>query len=115
MGAAGSREELQSAYAELVRLASDGGSQNELVRNARQDLFCRLADTSLALGEPMRALEWVSQGLELKGPPNVFVAELFVLRGRAKSALGKREEAAESYLDALDVHDQLLERSLGDP
>jgi hypothetical protein len=81
-------------------------------RLVRQDLYCRLAETALELGEPQSALEWTRRGLDLDGPPTPFLAQLSALEGDALAALGDDESAAKSYLKALQVHESLLHESL---
>jgi hypothetical protein len=81
-------------------------------RLVRQDLYCRLAETALELGEAQAALEWTRRGLDLNGPPTPFLAQLSALEGDALAALGDDENAARSYLKALQVHETLLHESL---
>jgi hypothetical protein len=81
-------------------------------RLVRQDLYCRLAETALRLGEPRAALEWTRRGLDLDGPPTPFLAQLMALEGDAWAALGDDASAATSYMRALQVHETLLDESL---
>ena len=113
---AASRADLEHAARVLADLATTpdsgwGGSDTRLVR---QDLFCRLAETALRLGQPDAALDWTRQGLELDGPPTPFLARLSALEGQAKAALGDRLGAAQSYMQALKVNEALLDESLDD-
>jgi predicted negative regulator of RcsB-dependent stress response len=78
----------------------------------RQDVYCRLAETALRLGEPRAALEWTRRGLDLDGPPTPFLAQLMALEGDAWAALGDDASAATSYMRALQVHEALLDESL---
>jgi predicted negative regulator of RcsB-dependent stress response len=81
-------------------------------RLVRQDVYCRLAETALRLGEPRAALEWTRRGLDLDGPPTPFLAQLMALEGDAWAALGDDASAATSYMRALQVHEALLDESL---
>lgn len=102
-----SREALVNALATL-----GGGLPEADARLLRQDLYCRLAETALELGEAQTALEWTRRGLDLDGPPTPFLAQLSALRGDAFAQLGDDERAAQSYLEALRVHETLLSESL---
>lgn len=111
---ASSRTELQRSQAGLSRLldtAGDGLGPSD-ARHVRQDLYCRLAETALRLGEPRSALEWTRRGIELDGPPSPFLAQLMALEGDALGALGDPSGAAASYMKALRVHEALLDESL---
>ncbi len=113
--AARSRDELRNAERNLTQIVQAsvdtewGSAQTRLVR---QDLFCRLAETALRLGQPETALQWTRQGLDLDGPPTPFLAQLSALEGQARDALGDRDGAAKSYMKALEVNEALLDESL---
>lgn len=114
---AASRAELERAahiLAELATAAPESGWSGSDTRQVRQDVFCRLAETALRLGQPDAALDWTRQGLELDGPPTPFLAQLSALEGQAKAALGDRLGAAQSYMRALKVNEALLDESLDD-
>lgn len=81
-------------------------------RLLRQDLYCRLAETSLRLGQPRAALEWTQRGLALDGAPTPFLAQLEALEGDAWVALGDDDRAAQGYMKALEVHEKLLDENL---
>lgn len=109
-----SRADLERSQASLTRLlgtATDGLAPDH-ARQVRQDLYCRLAETALRLGEPRGALEWTRRGIDLDGPPSPFLAQLMALEGDALAALGEPSSAAASYLKALRVHEALLDESL---
>lgn len=111
---AASRTELertQRVLSDLVGTPESSWSASD-TRQVRQDLFCRLAETALRLGQPDTALDWTRQGLELDGPPTPFLAQLSALEGQAKAALGDRLGAAQSYMQALKVNEALLDQSL---
>ena len=78
----------------------------------RQDIFCRLAENALRLGQPERALEWARRGVDLDGPPNPLLAQLMAVEGRAQTSLGDRLGAAKSYLRALQMNETLLDEHL---
>ncbi|HTV17235.1 MAG TPA: hypothetical protein VMG12_01150, partial [Polyangiaceae bacterium] len=106
--------ELRRSQAVLTRLletSGDGLGAND-ARQVRQDLYCRLAETALRLGEPRAALEWARRGIDLDGPPSPFLAQLMALEGDAYEALGEPASAANSYMKALRVHEALLDESL---
>lgn len=106
-------EHAQQALAELARAPAEGHWSATETRQVRQDLFCRLAEAALRLGQPEAALDWARQGLALDGPPTPFLAQLSALEGQAKAALGDRLGAAQSYMQALKVNQALLDESLG--
>jgi len=81
-------------------------------RLIRQDLYCRLAETALRLGEPQTALEWTRRGLALDGQPTPLLAQLEALEGDAWVALGDDNRAARGYMRALEVHEKLLDEDL---
>jgi predicted negative regulator of RcsB-dependent stress response len=95
----------------LLETVGAGRSPND-ARLIRQDLYCRLAETALRLGEPRAALEWARRGLDLDGPPTPFLAQLMALEGDAWAALGDDASAANSYMKALRTHETLLDESL---
>lgn len=109
-----SRTELEHARELLSELAATPESHWSAAdtRQVRQDVFCRLAETALRLGQPDAALDWTRQGLHLDGPPTPFLAQLSALEGQAKAALGDRLGAAQSYMQALKVNEAMLDESL---
>jgi hypothetical protein len=97
---------------QIVGASVDSEWGSDQTRLVRQDLFCRLAETALRLGQPETALRWARQGLDLDGPPTPFLAQLSALEGQARDALGDRDGAAKSYMKALEVNEALLNESL---
>lgn len=81
-------------------------------RVVRQDLAYRLAELELAAGRAEAAAEHASAGLELGEGEDVFTANLYIARGRAREALGREIEAAADYHEALKINDALLRRTL---
>ncbi len=77
-----------------------------------QDLFWRLAQVELQAGQPQAALQWAHQGLKLRQKEDLFTANLFVARGRAKEMLGRDRESAHDYFEALKINETLLQRTL---
>jgi hypothetical protein len=112
-----SRDELEHSRAELIELLQTAGDglRPDDARQVRQDVYCRLAETALRLGEPRAALEWTRRGIELDGPPSAFLAQLMALEGDALTALGEPSSAAASYMKALRVHEALLDDILDGP
>jgi tetratricopeptide (TPR) repeat protein len=108
--------ELESARKRFSSLASTSfGGRKANAERLRPDIYCRLAEVALRLGEPQAALDWTRRGLALGAPASPFVARLYLLEGQAKSALGDRNGAAKSYLKAIEVNEQLLDESLEAP
>jgi hypothetical protein len=101
-----SRRALTELSSTLEKRSDDDG------RLLRQDLYCRLAETALRLGEPQTALEWTRRGLALDGQPTPLLAQLEALEGDAWAALGDDERAARGYMRALNVHEKLLDEDL---
>jgi tetratricopeptide (TPR) repeat protein len=101
--------------------AASGRSSGRALADARQpdivrqDLYCRLAEAALRLGQPEQALEWAKRGIDLDGPPNPLLAQLMAIDGQARSSLGDRLGAAKSYLRALDINEALLDEHLDGP
>jgi predicted negative regulator of RcsB-dependent stress response len=110
-----SQAELERAQARLGVLASSGLGASADAERLRPDIYCRLAEIALRLGQPQTALDWARRGLALGAPASPFVARLYLLEGQAKSALGDRDGAARSYLKAIQVNEQLLDESLDGP
>lgn len=77
-----------------------------------QDIDFRLAGASLALGDAKAALAASERGLALARGEDVFTANLEVASGRAREALGQREEASAAYGRALAIDEHLLEEAL---
>ena len=109
-----SKPDLERAQARLRALESGFGGADAPPNAARirPDLYCRLAEVALRLGQPKTALDWVQRGLDLGAAPSPFVARLYLLQGQARSALGDREGAAKSYMKAIEINEQLLDDSL---
>lgn len=113
LDAARSRPELEQSRRSLAELSSTLERRtDDSGRLIRQDLYCRLAETALRLGEPQTALEWTRRGLALDGQPTPLLAQLEALEGDAWAALGDDERAARGYMRALNVHEQLLDENL---
>lgn len=113
-----STAELELAREQLTALSGTGlgGASSALEAELlRPDVYCRLAELSLRLGQPRAALDWTRQGLALGSEPSPFVACLYQQQGRAREALGQRDGAAQSYMNALKVNEQLLNESLEGP
>ena len=89
------------------------GGVGELDRRAvRQDLAYRLAQVELEAGAPEAAVRWAEQGLAEGRENDVFTANLLVVRGSAREALGNEREAADDYFEALEINEALLRRTL---
>jgi predicted negative regulator of RcsB-dependent stress response len=104
-------ESSQRTLTHTLETLGDGLDPTD-ARLVRQDLYCRLAETALRLGQPRAALEWTRRGLDLDGPPTPFLAQLMALEGDAWAALGEDASAASSYMRALRVQETMLDESL---
>lgn len=110
--------ELERARERLTALSAAGLGGTSSAAEAEQlrpDVYCRLAEIDLRLGQPRAALDWVRQGLALGSEPSPFVACLYQQQGRAREALGDRNGAGQSYMNALKVNERLLDESLEGP
>jgi hypothetical protein len=83
------------------------------VRVVRQDLLFRLSQIELASGDAARAADRADEGLNIGIADDVFTANLYVARGRAREALAREREAAGDYFDALEINERLLQAALG--
>lgn len=104
-------ERSQRTLTRTLETLGDGLDPTD-ARLVRQDLYCRLAEAALRLGQPRAALEWTRRGLDLDGPPTPFLAQLMALEGDAWAALGDDASAASSYMRALRVQEAMLDESL---
>lgn len=126
-------EETQQASVradELVRRGDRNGARRELRtiveleapesvapadrRIVVQDATFRLAELDLGDGRAHEALRWAERGLALGVAEDVFAANLFVVRGRARETLGRDREAADDFYRALRINEELLRRALGE-
>jgi hypothetical protein len=110
--------QLEAAQTHLSALTSGAlgvTSSESDTRLARQDIFCRLAEVALRLGQLQAALDWTRQGLDLDGSPSPFLAQLSQLQGQAREGLGDRAGAAQSYMQALRINEALLQENLEGP
>jgi tetratricopeptide (TPR) repeat protein len=88
-----------------------------------QDTRFRLGRLALEAGEPALALAHADGGLALGGGAaapdddldDLFVANLLVLRGSAREALGEGPKALADYERALRINEALLRRALPEP
>jgi tetratricopeptide (TPR) repeat protein len=108
-------ETARSAFAQLAAAPAGSAWSPNDARLVQQDVFCRLAEAALRLGQPEAALGWIRQGLELDGPPTPFLAQLSALQGQAREAMGDASGAARSYMRALEINETLLSESLDGP
>jgi hypothetical protein len=106
--AAGAR----AALLALVDAETPRAARSEARRLALQDTYFRLARLALAGGEARQALAYADAGLALGTAPNLFVANLFVVRGAAREALGEAPAATEDYHRALTMNEALLHEAL---
>jgi hypothetical protein len=81
-------------------------------RVVRQDAGYRLARAHLGAGEGTRALQVADELLEEGRDDDVFTANLLVVRGQAKEALGRPVDATVDYHEALMINERLLDEAL---
>lgn len=100
------------ALAEAFARAVPSGVTAEDARVVRQDLAYRAASIALADERPEDAHRHADRGLALGAATDVFTANLYVVRGQAREALGDTIGAASDYHEALLVNERLLDRLL---
>jgi hypothetical protein len=107
---AGARDALRAAAQADV----PGRVPDRDARVMRQDLYYRLALLELRGSAPEKAVIWADQGLSLGGAPrDVFVANLYIARGRAREARGDAVAAGRDYHEAIRISETLLDEALG--
>lgn len=111
--AAGEGEAARAALLGAAEASAPAGVAAEDARVARQDAYFRLAQIALGDDDAEGAERYAGAGLGLGVEPDVFTANLYIARGRAREALGRELEAATDYHEALKINDALLARLLG--
>jgi hypothetical protein len=109
------RGERQAALAVLDTIVGTPPGEmpsGEPQRVLLQDTYFRLARLELDGHRPQRAVERASAGLALGGGNDLFAANLLVVRGSARQALGQAGAALDDYQRALAINEILLQRSL---
>lgn len=81
-------------------------------RVVRHDMYYRLSEHALNADDAERAHEWATRGLDEGTSQDVFTANLYVVRGAAREALGRDIDAASDYHEALLINDALLQQLL---
>jgi tetratricopeptide (TPR) repeat protein len=81
-------------------------------RRVLQDIQFRLALLALERADAALAVREAERGLALGQSDDEFSANLWIVRGRADAAQGRRHEAASAYAAALSIHERLLDRAL---
>lgn len=110
------RGDRPAAEARLTALVERPAPAAVAVDDARvivQDAYFRLAQLAMTEGDPARAQRFADRGLELGAREDVFSANLYIVRGRAKEVGGQAVEATADYHEALKINDALLRRTLG--
>lgn len=105
----------EAALAEAFARPVPAGVTAEDARVVRQDLAYRAASIALADERPEDARRHADRGLALGAATDIFTANLYVVRGQAREALGDAIGAASDYHEALLVNERLLDRLLDDP
>jgi tetratricopeptide (TPR) repeat protein len=93
----------------------DGDAQQDIRRVLLQDTYFRLARLELDARAPTAAAGHAGQGLALGGRDDLFVANLLVVRGAAREALGETAAALADYDRALRINEILLHETLSPP
>ena len=105
-----------SAAREALRGIVDGRAPADIPADDRravlQDTYFRLAELDLDAHDPKGALADAERGLALGRTPDLFVANLLVVRGAAHEALDEGAAAATDYHAALMINDRLLAEAL---
>jgi hypothetical protein len=80
-----------------------------------QDVYFRLSEIELRAGAATQARAWAETGLALGTAGDLFTANLYIARGRARAALDDAHGAASDYRAALDINEALLAESTEAP
>ena len=105
-------DEARRTLEAIVAGAQAEGVAGDTGRVLLQDTYFRLAQLALSAGENQAAAVRADQGLALGGGNDLFVANLLVVRGAAREALGQTSPAAADYERALRINDALLRDTL---
>ncbi|MBN1944400.1 MAG: hypothetical protein JW797_01935 [Bradymonadales bacterium] len=111
--AAGEIETARAALVSIIEAPVPERLALEDRRIVRQDMACRLAELEIDRENPDEALRWVQVGLEEGVADDLFTANLHLVNGRALEMLGRDQEAAQAYYQALLINEILLQQSLG--
>ncbi|MEM9067948.1 MAG: hypothetical protein AAGE52_05555 [Myxococcota bacterium] len=113
---AGDAAEATRVLAAFFDTSAPDAINKDDARVVRQDICYRLARIALGEEAPEDAAAWAERGLNQGRGEDVFTANLYVVRGQAKEALGNAIDAAADYHEALKINDQLLDGELsGEP
>lgn len=80
---------------------------------SEQDALCDVAERQLKQGQPESALRTIADGLVLSATPSKALARLYVLKAQAHERRGETILANDSYYQALQINQQLMQDSLG--
>lgn len=108
---AGARQILLS----LLGNEAEGAPASEDRRVIIQDTYFRLARLSLGERDVRQALAYADAGLAAGADSNLFVANLYVVRGAVHEAQGDSRAAAEDYHRALAMNEALLREVVPTP
>jgi len=109
---AGKVDDALVVYQRAADLVPPSGSSRTVA--LRQDAHFALGRALLVSGKAEQALAAADRGLALGQSKTVFVANLHALRATALEASGRDLDAVADYEAALDIHEHLLSRALGD-
>ena len=115
--AAEARSDWESARDALRPLVTDAVPTNVAAVHARaiqQDARYRLASVAMRASQPAEAEREANAGIALGVQDDVMSANLFVIRGEAREAMGRAADAAADYHRAVMINESLLETVLGE-
>lgn len=92
----------------LASIVDGAGGVTEARRPLLQDTYFRLARLALATQDPATAAREADTGLALGDRSDLFAANLLIVRGAAREALGHNADAATDYERALRINESLL-------
>jgi hypothetical protein len=99
----------------LLGNQAEGAPPSEVRRLIIQDTYFRLARLSLGEHDVGQALTYADAGLAAGADANLFVANLYVVRGAAHEARGDSPAAAADYHRALAMNEALLREVMPAP
>lgn len=112
---AASDEDARAAIRELQRIFDLPPPPSKEAALLRQDAADRIARSYLRLREPQAALLWTQRALAESEEATVLRAALLITEADALEALGRRDEAREALMSALDTNQTLLHVELENP
>ncbi len=106
--AAGDRPAARAELLAVVGASVPADVPEQDSRGVLQDTYFRLAKMDLDARDPRAAVADADLGLSYGKPNDLFVANLLIVRGAAREALGDGAAAATDYHQALVINNALL-------